>query len=132
MEIDLDRIQAMFDYHVAAASEPNPHADGIVVFGRYDLRVPHLAADLYHAGYGRYVVPSGAIGKDSGALTEWGVAEANYLAIAMNSFYGLPMEAIYPETEALNGGQNAELSLRLIRNLDLPRTALNVVIHATS
>src|SRR5690242_9179500 len=101
MEIDLELIQAMYDYHYAqVATEPNEKADGIFVFGRYDWHVPETAAWLYTSGYGRYVMVSGGLGKDSGYLTTLSelpgvrVPEAAYLAILANSVYGVPTEAL--------------------------------------
>ena len=88
--------------------------DIIIALGTNDLRVAEFAAQLYHQGYGKMLVCTGAIAHQGDLLaTPWDRTEAEmYADVAERQ--GVPRERILLETKATNTAENIRLSRRLI------------------
>src|SRR5438270_12092597 len=81
--------------------EPIP-ADVIVALGTNDLRVAEFAADLYHRGFGRLLVCSGAIAHQGDLLaTTWDRTEAEMYAEVLVC-RGVPAHRVLLEPRAHN------------------------------
>lgn len=120
----------MFEY--LSAPEPPVTEQGAIVFGRNDPRLAGTMATMHTAGLAEYFVVSGGIGKDSGALAEIGMPEAQYVSALAQSL-GVPNEKIHEEVEATNGGENVRNSLVIIETFaGTALRGLTAVAHATS
>jgi uncharacterized SAM-binding protein YcdF (DUF218 family) len=93
--------------------EPVP-GDVIVALGTNDLRVAEFAADLYHRGFGRLLVCTGAIAHQGDLLaTPWDRTEAEmYAEVAMAR--GVPGDGILLEPRAQNTAENLRFSRELL------------------
>jgi uncharacterized SAM-binding protein YcdF (DUF218 family) len=105
--------------------EPIP-ADVIVALGTNDLRVAEFAADLFHRGFGRLLVCSGAIAHQGDLLaTPWDRTEAEMYAEVAASC-GVPRDRILLEPRAHNTAENLRFSRELLAEKSIrPR---NVVL----
>jgi len=126
-------LREMFDYLTGGVYKGTFDACSntlAVVFGRKDLKLARRTAELYHQAAFRWIIPTGGVGKDSGDLT---VPEATYLASEMIR-QGVDQSAIFPETEARNGGENARFSLQkaIEQNLLPISSTIVAIIHSTS
>jgi uncharacterized SAM-binding protein YcdF (DUF218 family) len=89
-------------------------ADMIIALGTNDLRVAEFAADLYHQGFGKWLVCTGAIAHQGDLLaTPWARTEAEmYAEIASRK--GVPCERILLEKRATNTAENIRFTRELI------------------
>src|SRR4051794_23285788 len=96
----LHAAKAVWDY-LQLRHHPIP-ADVIIALGTNDLRVAEFAADLYHAGFGKLLVCTGAIAHQGDLLaTPWDRTEAEmYADVAVKR--GVPHERILVEPRATN------------------------------
>jgi len=98
-------------------------AEGILVFGSNDLRVAGHASDLFHRGFGPWILFSG----NRGRLTEhWSETEAEAMARTARNC-GVPPEAIFIEANATNTGENIRFSRALLDSRGLRPQRLIVV-----
>jgi uncharacterized SAM-binding protein YcdF (DUF218 family) len=99
-------------------------ADGIVIFCSNDLRVAEYAAYLYHAGYGKWICPTGGVGRLTYGLFHKPEAMAFSERIEE---HGVPKSAIFPETKATNSAENMFFTRSLIEKEKLPHSSLIVL-----
>jgi uncharacterized SAM-binding protein YcdF (DUF218 family) len=89
-------------------------ADAIIALGTNDLRVAEFAADLYLAGFSKWVVCTGAIAHLGDMLaTPWDRTEAEMYAEVAESC-GVPRDRILLEKRALNTAENIRFSRELL------------------
>lgn len=103
---------------------PVEKADGIIIFCSNDLRVAEYAAELFHAGYGAWICPSGGAGRLTYELFHKPEAQAFTDVIEK---HGVPSDVIYPEIQASNSAENTFFSRDLIKSRRLPHTKLIVL-----
>jgi uncharacterized SAM-binding protein YcdF (DUF218 family) len=157
MKIDEKKLARMFEYLRSHEHSFEPViSDGAFVFCRNDPLVALTAAQAYKKHFLQYVMFTGGIGKDSGALARinipdniyqgdpseisndpkllrWnGIPEAVWLGTLAANQYGVDAEKIHLETRASNGGENCRLGIDLIVKRELAHNHLLVVAHATS
>ncbi len=103
-------------------------ADAIIALGTNDLRVAEFAADLYHAGYGKLLVCTGAIAHQGDLLeTPWDRTEAEmYAGIARNR--KVPEDRILLEKFAKNTAENLRFSRALLEQLPEPPASVVLVV----
>jgi uncharacterized SAM-binding protein YcdF (DUF218 family) len=108
----LDLARRIWDF-LMLGHEPIP-GDIIVALGTNDLRVAEFAAGLYHRGFGRLLVCSGAIAHQGDLLaTPWDRTEAEmYAEVAMSA--GVPADRILLERCAQNTAENIRFSRELL------------------
>jgi uncharacterized SAM-binding protein YcdF (DUF218 family) len=108
----LDLARRIWDFLILG-HEPIP-GDVIVALGTNDLRVAEFAADLYHGGFGRLLVCSGAIAHQGDLLaTPWDRTEAEmYAEVAVAR--GVPPDRILLEPRAHNTAENIRFSRELL------------------
>jgi uncharacterized SAM-binding protein YcdF (DUF218 family) len=111
-EAHLKSARIIWQYH-QLSHKPIP-ADAIIALGTNDLRVAEFAAELYHAGFGKWLVCTGAVAHQGDLLaTPWERTEAEmYAEIARNR--GVPCERILLEKRATNTAENIRFSRELI------------------
>jgi uncharacterized SAM-binding protein YcdF (DUF218 family) len=104
----------IWQYH-QLGHKPIP-ADVILALGTNDLRVAEFAADLYHRGFGRLLVCTGAIAHQDDLLaTPWSKSEAEmYADIAEQR--GVPRACILLETRATNTAENIRFARVLLEH----------------
>jgi uncharacterized SAM-binding protein YcdF (DUF218 family) len=91
-------------------------ADVIVALGTNDLRVAEYAADLYHRGFGRTLVCTGAIAHQGDLLqTPWDRTEAEMYACVAEEL-GVPRDRILIEPRATNTAENIRFSRQLLQD----------------
>ena len=109
-------LQAMMSSEIQAVTDfifystPISEADIILVPGGHPRQLMERAAELYHAGYARIVLPSG--GKSpwfTDGKTEWEFLKEVALDL------DIPEEAILREDRASNTFENAKFSLDVLR-----------------
>jgi hypothetical protein len=103
-------------------------ADVIIALGTNDLRVAEFAADLYHAGIGKWLVCTGSIAHQGDLLaTPWDRPEAEmYAEIARNR--NVPADRILIENRAMNTAENIRFSRALLeRQRVSPRNVILAV-----
>jgi uncharacterized SAM-binding protein YcdF (DUF218 family) len=89
-------------------------ADVIIALGTNDLRVAAFAADLYHRGFGRLLVCTGAIAHEDDLLaTPWSKSEAEMYADVAERC-GVPRDCILLETHATNTAENIRFARALL------------------
>jgi uncharacterized SAM-binding protein YcdF (DUF218 family) len=108
----LDLARRIWDFLILG-HEPIP-GDVIVALGTNDLRVAEFAADLFHRGFGRLLVCSGAIAHQGDLLaTPWDRTEAEmYAEVALQ--HGVPADRILLEPRAHNTAENIRFSRELL------------------
>jgi uncharacterized SAM-binding protein YcdF (DUF218 family) len=116
--------RVIWEYH-QLRHKPIP-ADVIIALGTNDLRVAEFAAELYHRGFGRVLVCTGAIAHQDDLLaTPWSKSEAEmYADVAQRR--GVPRDCILLETHATNTAENIRFARALLEQHS--RTPDNVVI----
>lgn len=119
----------MLDY-LAMPDEPSGHADGAIVFCRADPLITDLAERLLDLIEG-YVLLTGGIGKDSGALAEQGIPEAVFHAERLDQ-RGADMARVVVEPTASNGYENSMFAMDLIERMALPHGHIVLAGHPTS
>jgi uncharacterized SAM-binding protein YcdF (DUF218 family) len=108
----LQAARLIWDFHQLRHT-PIP-ADVIVALGTNDLRVAEFAADLYHRGYGKSLLCTGAIAHQGDLLaTPWPRTEAEMYAEVAER-HGVPRDRILLETHATNTAENIRLSRELL------------------
>ena len=85
-------------------------AEGILVFGSNDLRVAEYAVSLFQAGFGPWILFSGARGR---MTDDWPETEAATMAALARS-RGVPDDCIFIEDRATNTGENIRLARELL------------------
>jgi uncharacterized SAM-binding protein YcdF (DUF218 family) len=105
--------RVIWQYHQLGQT-PVP-GDVIIALGTNDLRVAEHAADLYHRGFGKLLVCTGAIAHQGDLLqTPWERTEAEiYAAVAEE--HGVPADRILIEPRATNTAENLRFSRELLR-----------------
>jgi len=89
--------------------------DAICALGSDSIRVAEWAADLWHQGYGKYLIVSGGqVSRSLSGLSEGGI----YARVARDK--GVPSERIIVEDKASNTGENAQFIRELILHQGLP------------
>lgn len=107
---DIDRdAELIYDYH--RMRMPLAKADAIFCLCSLDTRVAERAAELYLAGYGKYLIFSGGSGKLTAFRFDKPEAEI-FAGIAINR--GVPAEAILMEPNSTNTGENMLFTHRLL------------------
>ncbi len=108
----LELARRIWDFLVLG-HEPIP-GDVIVALGTNDLRVAEFAADLFHRGFGGWLVCSGAIAHQGDLLaTPWDRTEAEmYAETAIGR--GVPADRILLEPCAHNTAENLRYSRELL------------------
>lgn len=103
MEDDLEKVKAIL---IPGASQPE---------------LIYKAAELFHNGYGEYIIVSGSTNKK---LLD-AATEAEFLA-KVGIDLGIPADRIIQESQAKNTFENAKYSLKLLEsyNLDLEKVIL--------
>lgn len=88
-------------------------ADAIFVPCSFDIRLAAYAAELFHQGYGAYVIFSGS---GQGRITEhlFDKSEAETFA-GIARAYSVPPERIITETKARNSGENVRFTYELLQ-----------------
>lgn len=116
-EAVLQSARVIWDYHQLRHT-PAP-ADVIVALGTNDLRVAEYAADLFHAGFGKILLCTGAIAHQGDLLqTPWDRTEAEmYAEVAAQR--GVPRDRIEIEPEATNTAENIRFSRVLLERRSL-------------
>lgn len=109
--------EVLYRYH-RLDQDPAPwleKADGILVFGSHDLRVPERAAELFIQMSGQPIILfTGGAGKVTQAL--WQRSEAAMFAeIAVG--LGVPRDAVILEEKASNTGENIRFSKEILDNM---------------
>jgi uncharacterized SAM-binding protein YcdF (DUF218 family) len=99
-------------------------ADGIMIYCSNDVRIAEYAASLYHAGYGRWICPSGSVGRLTYGLFHKPEALVFSEVLQEN---GVPQNVIFPETKATNSAENTFFSRSLIEKEKLPHAYLIVL-----
>lgn len=105
----LEAAQVLWDFH--SASDPLDHADAIIGFGSYDIRVADRCAQLWHERLAPLIVFTGKAGNWTKGLystTEAAAFAARAMAL------GVPQNAIRLEEEATNLGDNVRFAARLL------------------
>lgn len=99
-------------------------ADGIVIFCSNDLRVAEYAATLYHSGYGKWICPTGGVGRLTYGLFHKQEALVFSEVLKKN---GVPHNVIFPEPKATNSAENTFFSRSLIEKERLSHSHLIVL-----
>ena len=104
--------RVIYDFHFLGL-EPSP-GEVIVALGTNDLRVASHAVELYHQGFGAWLVCTGGVAHQGDLLeTAWPQAEAlMYRDVAVAS--GVPAAHVLVETEATNTAENFVFTRRLL------------------
>lgn len=110
-EIDRDA-RVIWDYLVMH-QDLRP-ADALFVLCSYDTRVAERAVDLYHQGFGKFVIISGGISPTS--TRSFGSSEADYFANILVR-HGVPKDKIIIEDRSTNTGQNIQFTYALLEKL---------------
>ena len=112
----LDRVdylaKIIWDY-MLMHEVPQPQ-DAIFALGSQDLRVATRAGELYLAGYGKYVICAGGIGKDPLYPESEAIAFARVLRAQ-----GIPAEKILLENQSTNTGENILFTKKLLQERGL-------------
>ncbi len=104
----------LWDYH--HLYQPLEKADAILGFGSHDLHVAERAAELYLAGYGKYIIFTGGFGRITKQI--WNKPEAIAFAeVAVQ--IGVPREKIFTESASTNTGENIRNTKRLLEQKQL-------------
>ncbi|KAF8143349.1 DUF218 domain-containing protein [Mycena galopus ATCC 62051] len=104
----------VYNYHCMRMSlEP---ADAIFTLCSLDIRVAERAAQLFHEGFGEYIIFSGNVGALSAG--RFAVPEAEAFA-AVARARGVPPEKIIVEPHATNTGENVRFTHALLREKGL-------------
>jgi len=130
MNVDIEKIQKIFDYLFTETSELKP-ADCAFVFCRDNPILAKRAAKLYLDGLVKYIMFTGGMGKDSGYLAALGCPEAVFQAAAAHLIHGIPTADIYVEPKARDGVENSQLGIETIVKNSLPHQNLIIVCHPT-
>ncbi|MEO0332031.1 MAG: YdcF family protein, partial [Bacteroidota bacterium] len=107
-------IRAVWDFH--HMDHEVISSDAILVLGSHDTRVAERAAELYHQGFGKWLILSGGLGR----LTEgvWETPEADlFRKIALEK--GVPDENILVENQSTNSGENFRFTEKLLQEKTL-------------
>ena len=88
-------------------------SDCIFVLCSNDIRVAEYAAELFLAGYGKYLVFSGGSGELTRGMFAGSEAEA-FTEVAVDM--GVPQEAIFIEPKSTNTGENVQFTRALLDN----------------
>lgn len=109
----------IWDYH--HLNQPLQKADCIVVLGSHDIRVAEYGITLFQQGYAPYILFSGNLGR----LTKdtWSRAEAEIFAEQAHRS-GIPESNILIENQSTNTGENITLSLKLLKEQNIPNQTL--------
>lgn len=108
----LELARIIWDYH-CLPQEPVP-GDVILALGTNDLRVAEFAADLWHRGFGRVLIPSGGVAHQGDLLeTSWPKTEAEmYAEVAVAR--GVPRDRLVLEMRARNTSENIRFTRELL------------------
>jgi len=107
--------KVLWEYHHLHQSLEK--ADAILGFGSHDLHVAERAAELYLAGYGKYLVFTGGFGRITKQI--WNKPEAIAFAeVAVKR--GVPRKKIFTESASTNTGENIRNTKRLLKQMNLP------------
>jgi DUF218 domain len=120
----LHAARVIYNYHYLA--HVPIRAEVIIALGTNDLRVAEFASDLFHQGFGGWLLCTGGIAHKADLLaTPWTKSEAEmYSDIAVER--GVPRAQIILETQATNTAENVRFSRQLLaKNAIKPR---NIVI----
>lgn len=112
--------QTIWDY--MQMHQPLKPADAIFALGSSDLRVAERAAELYHQGYGTYVICAGGIGKD----TQFNKPEGEVFAETVID-NGVPETDVIVESESTNTGENILFVREMLRDMQLHMNSFVVV-----
>jgi len=85
--------------------------DCILGLGCYDLHIPEKCAQLYHDGYGSFIIFTGGLGKCTNGVFKKSEAEV-FRDIAIN--LGVPKDKILIENKSTNTGDNFRFTKALI------------------
>ncbi len=109
----LQPARIIWDYH-QLRHQP-VRADAILALGTNDLRVAEYAAQLWHQGFGAWLICSGGIAHQGDLLaTQWTRPEAEmYAEVAERA--GVPRDRIILETEAKNTAENFRFTRALLQ-----------------
>ncbi len=108
-------------------------ADLLLGFGRNNLGLVSTAASIWSRQTVGNILYTGGLGKDSGpVLKGLKLPEASYLGYMLFTQYGVPLEHIFVEDKATNGGENCRNSIALIRELGLPAASVVLLAYPAS
>lgn len=114
----------MYDFHIDAKvlwnyhhlNQPLEKANAILGFGSHDLHVAERAAELYLAGYGKYIIFTGGLGRITKNI--WRKPEAmKFAEVAVKR--GVPREKIFIESASTNTGENISNTKILLKQKHL-------------
>lgn len=96
--------------------------EAIFVLGSNDTRVAEYAAELFHKGFGEYIICSGGNGKNS----KFKETEATVFGKILDE-RGVPKDRIILEHKARNTGENIQNVKRLLKKMDMNLTSFLLV-----
>ncbi len=106
--------KVLWNYH--HLNQPLKKADAILGFGSHDLHVAERAAELYLAGYGKYIIFTGGLGRITKNI--WRKPEAMKFA-EVAAKRGVPREKIFIESASTNTGENIRNTKLLLKQKQL-------------
>jgi len=111
---ELELAKILWDY--LYLGEEIKKCDCILGLGCYDLHIPEKCAQLYHDGYGDFIIFTGGLGKCTSGVFEKSEAEV-FRDIAIN--LGVPENKILIENKSTNTGDNFRFTKALIKEKEL-------------
>lgn len=119
--MELELVKILWDYMYLGQSLKK--CDCILGLGTYDLNIPKRCAELYHEGYGDFIIFTGSRAKST---SNWEKTEAEtFKDIAVS--LGVPEDKIYVENKATNTGENFLFTKQLIEDNNLKVNSFLVV-----
>ena len=111
---ELELAKILWDY--LYLGEEIKKCDCILGLGCYDLHIPEKCAQLYHDGYGDFIIFTGGLGKCTSGVFEKSEAEV-FRDIAIN--LGVPENKILIENKSTNTGDNFRFTKAFIEEKGL-------------
>ncbi len=111
----LPHLQILWDY--LCLHQPAEKADVIVGFGCYDDNVARRAAQLYHQGFGQWILFTGGLGRNTTGLFTKSEAEV-FAQVARE--LGVPEEKILLEDKSTNTKENIHFTRALLEAKNIP------------
>ena len=109
--------------------DPPAKCDIILIPGTSQSAVTETAATLYHAGFTKYVLPSGMYSSNMGRFARENIDNPRYdgnfrtdweYCAHILTKNGVPLSAILREERATNSMENAEFSSAVLREAGIP------------
>jgi uncharacterized SAM-binding protein YcdF (DUF218 family) len=107
-EGSMEELEELFSY--LSPRDRLRHAELIMGFGVFDMRVPAHCAELYHGGYAPLILFTGGIGAGSGLLEEPEAVVFRQEALGA----GVPESSIVMESTSTNTLENVQNSKMLL------------------